>query len=265
MRLGISSYTYGWAVSEGRMTARHLLDRAAEFGVGVVQIADNLPAESYAAGSVEAIAAAARAVGVQVEVGTRGCHPDHLRRFIEIAHRFGSPVLRVVVDAFDEHPSLSQVEERIAAVLPHCAAAGVVIAIENHDRFRVLELASLIRCLDSPHVGICLDVVNSFGALEGPHVVVETLGPLTVNLHVKDFAVRRFPHLQGFTIEGRPAGQGMLDIPWLLTRLSQFGRDRCSAITELWLCPDADLEATIAREEQWAKESVRSLRQWIPD
>ena len=49
MRLGIGSYTYGWAIGvsghapERPMGALDLLERAAELGVGLVQVADNLP------------------------------------------------------------------------------------------------------------------------------------------------------------------------------------------------------------------------------
>ena len=67
--------------------------------------------------------------------------------------------------------------------------AGVVIAIENHDRLKAKQLAVIAAALPAT-VGICLDTVNSMGALEGPEVVVETRSrPDTENLHLKDFAV----------------------------------------------------------------------------
>ena len=113
----------------------------------------------------------------------------------------------------------------IEGLLPEFERAGVVLAIENHDRFKARTLAGMLERLGSEHVGICLDTVNSFGALEGPEVVVDVLGPWTVNLHVKDFAIFRAGHLMGFTVEGRPAGQGRLDVPWLLQKLHELGRD----------------------------------------
>ena len=112
-------------------------------------------------------------------------------------------------------------------------------------------------------MGICLDTVNSFGALEGPEVVVEALAPYTVNLHVKDFIIRRANHMMGFAIEGTPAGQGRLDIPWLLERLRAAGRDP-NAIIELWTPPEPDLAATIAKEDAWARESVAYMRSVLP-
>ena len=53
MQLGISSYTYTWAVGvPGSMppkplSAYDLVDKAFNLGLGVVQIADNLPLESW--------------------------------------------------------------------------------------------------------------------------------------------------------------------------------------------------------------------------
>ena len=50
MRLGVGSYTFVWAVGvpgfeqpQQPLTAAKLLELAAELGIGVVQIADNLP------------------------------------------------------------------------------------------------------------------------------------------------------------------------------------------------------------------------------
>src|SRR4051794_17044371 len=101
MRLGISSYTYGWAIgTEGNRpaeapTAVDLVDRAAQLGTRVLQLCDNLPVETW--DDVEALAAKAGTAGVSVEVGTRGTERAHLRRFITISRRLGSPILRLVV------------------------------------------------------------------------------------------------------------------------------------------------------------------------
>ena len=94
--------------------------------------------------------------------------------------------------------------------------------------------------------------------------MLEVLGPRTVNLHIKDFEIFRPRHQKGFIIEGRPAGQGRLDIPRLLARLRALGRDP-NAILELWPPPEADSAAAAAKEAIWAAESVSYLRRLIPD
>ena len=47
-------------------------------------------------------------------------------------------------------------------------AAGVSLAIENHFYLTPAELAHLVRTIDDPLVGICLDPLNSISRLAGP-------------------------------------------------------------------------------------------------
>jgi L-ribulose-5-phosphate 3-epimerase UlaE len=81
-----------------------------------------------------------------------------------------------------------------------------------------------------------------------------------VNLHVKDFSIRRSEHKMGFIVEGAPAGKGKLDIPGLLARLKALGR--CgSAVLELWTPFGPTMEDTLQRESLWAAESMDYLKQ----
>ena len=265
MQLGISSYTFTWAIGvpgsqpDRPMTALILLERAAELGVRRVQVADNLPLDRLTETELDELADCAKNLRVSIEVGTRGIVPEHLGRYLALAQRFGSPILRVVMDGADHHPSPSEVVDLLLPWRVAFEKAGIVLAIENHDRFSSKTLVGLIEQLGRGWVGVCLDTVNSFGALEGPALVLETLGPLVVNLHVKDFTIFRASHMMGFNVEGRPAGQGKLDIPWVLSELKRYGRDP-NAILELWTPPASALAATIAKEASWAEESVIYLK-----
>lgn len=269
-RLGIGTYAFAWAIGvPGRMPLEPMdtmafLNRAAQLGVHLVQIADNLPLHQLSAHQLNDLKQAAAQLKIDIEVGTRGIAPDHLRTYLRLAQEFRSPIVRVVVDTAAHHPDPPEIVDTLRPLLPEFETAGITLAVENHDRFRAQTLANLIDRLDSPAVGICLDTVNSFGALEGPEVVIEKLGPYVVNLHVKDFSIKRVESNMGFVVQGTPAGQGMLDIPSLLARLKQNGRE-FNAILELWPPPENDIEATIAKEAQWAARSVTWLRQYIKD
>lgn len=269
MQLGISSFTYTWAVGvpghppDRPLTAVDLLDRAAGFGLSLVQICDNLPLDRLSAAELDTLERRAAELGAAVEVGTRGIGPDHLRTYLRLAKRFRSPILRTITDTAEHRPSDDEVVETLKSVMPDFERAGVCLAIENHDRFKVRALVRILERIGSQRAGICLDTVNSFGALEGPDVVVAALGPWAVNLHVKDFVVQRAGHKMGFGVEGRPAGQGQLDIPWLLQTLRAQGRE-LNAILELWTPPEESLAATIVKEEAWAAESIDYLRRLIP-
>jgi 3-oxoisoapionate decarboxylase len=270
MRLGISSYTYVWAVGvpgylpPRPMTADDLLNKAIDLGVRVLQFADNLPLDRLSALDINRLVGRAARADVELELGTCGIDPQNLREYLGLAKKLHSPILRTVIDSPGCQPT---VDQAVAALRPLMAAfeeAGVCLAIENHDRFRAATLATILDRLGSPNVGICLDTSNSIGCLENLEILLGVLGRHVVNLHIKDFAVFRPAHLKGFVVEGRCAGQGQLDVPWLLAELKRQNRD-VNAILELWPAPEADLAGSIAKEAVWAQDSVRYLRQFISD
>jgi sugar phosphate isomerase/epimerase len=269
MRLGISSYTYVWAVGvpgypqpQSPLTVLDLLAKATELGVSVLQIADNLPLDRLPARELDRLAAQAAERRITIEAGTCGIRPPQLRTYLDIAVRLRSPILRVVIDTTDFHPSPDEVVGLLGEVLPEFERAGVCLAVENHDRFPAATLATIVERCDSDHLGIVLDTANSLGCGEDVHTVLRSLGLWVVNLHVKDFSARRMDHRKGFIIEGCPAGQGLVDIPRLLDELRGLARDP-NVILELWPPPEASIEASIAKEETWTRQSIDYLRQFV--
>src|SRR5688572_10896257 len=135
MRLGISSYTYGWAVgTDGNrpadaLTPSDLIDRATQLGVRAVQLCDNLPDSTFEEDSIDRLAARAAAAGVSLELGARGCTPGHVLRLCRLARRIGSPVLRLVLDTPDDRPSEDEVVRRLRTVTGDFARAGVMLAV----------------------------------------------------------------------------------------------------------------------------------------
>ena len=266
MQLGIGSWTFAWAVGTTQgprprdpLTALGVLKKARELGVDLVQYADNLPLHVLPEDELRQVRDAAREEGLTVEVGTRGIEPDLLLRYLEIARFFGSKLVRTLTGRAGDKPDLARAAACLRQVLPKFADAGVSIALENYEAHKVRELAGLVREIGSPHLGICLDTVNSLGALEVPEQAVAELGPHVLNLHVKDFEIVRIPYMTGFSVVGRPAGSGRLDVPWLLRKLSEAGR-RPSVILELWVPFTDSLERTLEMEREWAERSIRYLR-----
>jgi sugar phosphate isomerase/epimerase len=269
MRIGLSSFTYTWAVGvPGDLPPRplgalELLNRAGSLGVEVLQVADNLPLDALSPGEFDDFDALAQELGIALEVGTRGTAVARLEKYVSLAQRLGSPILRVVISDH-EHSATADVVSALKPLRSLFTDAGVALAIENHERFSVEELVSIVEQLGHDWVGICLDTVNSFGALEGPAVVVHTLGPLAINLHVKDFVVRRQPHMMGFLIEGCAVGSGQLDVPWLVGQLG--GKHvPLTAVIELWTPRSGTLEATIQTENTWAEQSVAYLKKFFAE
>lgn len=268
--LGIGTYAFAWSIGvPGYPKPKQPLDavsfvrRCAALGVSLVQIADNIPLHTLTAAELDALEQEVTDRGMAVEVGTRGIAPDHLHTYLQLAQRFASPILRVVVDTANHHPDVPEIIATLRPMMAAFEAAGVTLAIENHDRFKSAALIKILESLNTARVGICLDTVNSFGCLEGPDVVIDTLGPYVVNLHIKDFTIARLSHNMGFELTGTPAGEGMLDVPSVVQRLRNFGRE-FNAILELWPAYTGDIEETRAIEATWAERSLAHLREIFP-
>ncbi len=269
MRLGFGSYTFTWAVGIPgqlpalRLTPLDLLKRAHALGLQVTQFCDNLPLTALGKQEFEEFCSFAREHHIAVELGTRGCGDTaNLLAHLDMARRLGAPFVRLVIDSKGDEPTPEEAMSRLRPLLTRFDAANVKLAIENHDRFSCRTLVRIVEELGPERVGICLDTVNSLGALEGPEVVVETLSPYTLNLHIKDFTIARVNSQMGFVVNGCAAGQGRLNVPWLLDRLKSAGRDP-NAILELWTPFGPTLDETVARENRWAQESVQYLREFI--
>ena len=256
MRIGIGSWTYPWSIGvpgytrpEAPLTAAGLIERARELRVKLVQIADNLP---VGRGDLDV----SSLDGIEVELGTRGVDPSHLLGRLDVARSIGARLLRTMIDE-----DLESAGPAIKSVLPEFEEAGVTLAIENYERHRTSDLAGLVASLNSDYCGICLDPVNSLGALENPDQVLAQLAPFVVCFHVKDFEIERVPGKMGFLVTGRPAGYGRLDLPCMLSQLARHGR-RPNLILELWTPWTESLKSTIALEEEWARIGVAYLRQF---
>jgi sugar phosphate isomerase/epimerase len=268
MQTGISTYTYTWAIGvpgsepENPMTALSLISKAAALKVDCVQMADNLPLDWEDRNAMVRIRDFAQHQHINIEIGGRGLTRENLQRYIDMAIFFGSPVVRMVIDGNSYHPEVGTILSVIRNSRPVLESEGIVLAIENHDRLHASVFRDIVEISGSPNVGICLDCVNSIGIGEDINTVLDCLAPYTVNLHIKDFSVKRVSHKMGFIIEGTPAGQGLLNLPRILETLQKYGRCN-SGILELWTPPAENLRETILVEEAWARASVSYIRKLI--
>lgn len=223
-----------------------------------MQIADNLPLDKMDPGEIRNAHDQAHDLGLTIEIGTRGIKPKHLLQYLNFALTLDAQLIRTLLHSADCQPSLEQAEQSIRKVLPEFEAQGVTLGLENYEAHSSASFAGLVGKLESRAVGICLDTVNSLGALETPEYVVETLAPMTVNLHVKDFVIERVPQMMGFIVRGAPAGKGRLNIPWVLEQMPSTRE--ISAILEQWPPPRDSVDATVAMERDWAESGVEYLR-----
>ncbi len=268
MQLGLSTYTFPWAVGVSGfkpgtvLSVPDLLKYAREKGIRRVQIGDNYPLDELSEEQISEIKSLAERLEIGLEAGTRRLETANILSYLKIAKELESPFLRVVIDDVDFHPTQKEVIKIIKELLPELQKAGIILAIENHDRFSAKILADIIEATDPEQVGICLDTANSLGANEGVDYVIEILAPSTLNLHIKDIRIKRVAHKMGFEVEGCAAGEGILNIPEIILKLKAAGK--CGTGTlELWSNPANTWEETIAEEKDRVEKSIHYLQQYI--
>jgi 3-oxoisoapionate decarboxylase len=265
MNLGISTYSFPWSFGIGGVapvnpfTYADLIKIAADRGLCYVEFGDNYPLHLLPAADLACLKSMADEFQLNLHVGTRRLTLENLHIYFAISNQLHAPLLRVVIDDEDFNPTESNVIETITHLLPACKENNVRLIIENHDRFKSSTLKRIIEGTDPEWVGICLDTVNSLGAGESLIEVVDQLSRYTLNLHIKDFRIGRVKHKMGFQVQGTVAGEGMLDVPWLLKEIEKHGRCK-SAILELWLEPEQTIEETIEKEKHWADKSITYLK-----
>ena len=265
MQLGIGSYAFAWSIGvpghlpQSPMDVFTLVKTAADLDVSLVQIADNLPLHQLAPEKLQQLIDHCERLKVAVEVGTRGLNFEQVEEYLDIAVKFKSPFLRLVVDDDGFEPEPSDIVRVINKLIPLLEERNVMLAIENHDRFRAHQLSQIVQDTDPGRVGICLDTANSLAAGQGIGEVMQYLAPYTINLHIKDVVITRVPSNMGFTVSGCPAGEGVIDIPWLLETLSK-NPNFFSVTLELWPNFREDLDQTIRTEHQWVQQSIQYIR-----
>jgi sugar phosphate isomerase/epimerase len=273
MRLGISSWTLPWSIGVRGYPQPHrpldafaLLELAAEAGVPVLQIADNLPLDQLDDGELNRLGAAAAERGMALEVGTRSLEPGNLSRYIETANRVGARSLRTVLSgARREAGDIPAVAAAIGRLLPELDHHGVQLAVENNEVCAAADYAAIIRELSTPSVGICLDTANSLGRPELLETVLDQLATHTVMLHAKDYHLERIDTRMGFSITGAAVGQGMVDFNLVFDRLRAAGRHDLSVIIEHWPPFLEDATSSVATERAWLVQSVEFLRPLVAD
>lgn len=266
MKLGISSYTFTWSVGvkdnlpDKRMDETGLLEAAKDLGVKLVQVADNMPLHKMTEERLNRFLQKSQEYGIELETGANNMVPGNLETYIHITEKVHSKILRFAFDGENFKPSASEVIPIIKNVVPELQKRGIVLALENHDRLTAGDFIKIIESVGSPHVGICLDCANSLGNGEGLHEVVKQLAPYAVNFHLKEVMIKRKYHKMGFDIEGRPFGEGVLPLAWMLKQLPPACK---TAILEQWTPPENTLQESMEKEYDWARQSINYLKNYF--
>lgn len=261
MRIGIGTYALFWEWNERNpapISIEGMVDRAAELQCDVFQICDDPRLEEYDDDALQRLAWRASERNIELELGTRGTSPEHLRDFIHKAQLLDAHTLRSMVQASELSAGVHPVTANLQSLIGDLEQADVTLALETYEQIPTNELVTIVRAVNSPRVGICLDPANCVSALEHPNDVIEMTKGLVTNLHVKDFAFSRNAGWVGFLYAGAEIGNGMLDLDRELEAVYSGGRSP-SAIVEHWVPWQGDIKTTIEMERRWTHATLKAL------
>jgi 3-oxoisoapionate decarboxylase len=161
--------------------------------------------------------------GLFLELSVSGKVLESAPRFAEVAalaRKLGAARLRVALlhgRRYEDFRTKEQWEEfaghwrrTLPKAKPWLEDARLPLGIENHKDFRIHELVDLIRSVDTPYLGACVDFGNNVAFLEDPLELAEALAPYAITTHLKDMAVR--PYEKGFELSEVPLGTGFLPL-----------------------------------------------------
>lgn len=161
-----------------------------------------------------------------------------ITRSVDIAARFGAGVVRVFAGDLREGLVFDEAKQWIIEGLKEAASyaeqKNVMLCLENHGLFvgRADQVAAVIRDVDSPYLRSTFDAGNFVLVDENPNEAIDKLKRLVRHVHVKDFIQVPadydgpfYRSLSGQPFTGRVAGEGIVDLPFILAKLQEVDYD----------------------------------------
>jgi sugar phosphate isomerase/epimerase len=186
-----------------------------------------------------------------------------LRRFLELANDWESPLIRVYGGPLAEEPGTRRTQMGVAAAvlqqaIPLAERLGVAIAIETHDSFSASSVvAELLAMVQSKWVGALWDTHHPHRMGESPAEVYEHIGSQVLHVQVKD-ARRSVAHKGSWQLV--PLGEGEVPVREIISLLAAGGyQGYISVEWEKYWHPEIE-EPEIALPQH-----VKVLQEWVKD
>lgn len=252
-----------------------LMDLAVEWGLDGLHIT-NVDLETLDAEHLAEVKAAAEAHGLYLEYNVSfnaPCDPrvnSTVKDALLNGKAMGADLVKFSLDIERPFPVYGtcmhpDVMKQLAARydefkenLPLMEELGLEISIENHCDTYSDEVIWLVKQLDHPKVGACLDTINSLVVLEGPEACVEKMAPYCNCCHFCDNKIVVDP--DGTHSIGVAIGQGDINSAKVLRTLKEKSPlKRITFEVEYEIGKDT-LEVAREKEIEACKQSIDFLR-----
>ncbi|MEE3664243.1 TIM barrel protein [Brenneria sp. g21c3] len=287
IKLGMHTYTLhlsglgeSWGFQdvhafEKTINLLQLMDLAVDWGLDGLHIT-NVDLETLDAARLAEVKAAAEAHGLYLEYNVSfnaPCDPrvnSTVKDALINGKAMGADLVKFSLDIERPRPlygscfhpdvmrQLSDRYDEFKASLHLLDELGLSLSIENHCDAYADEVIWLVRQLNHPKVGACLDTMNSMNVLEGPEACVEKMAPYANCCHFCDIKLVVDP--DGIHSIGAPIGQGDIDCKKVLRTLREKAPlDRITFEVEYEIGDDT-IEVARQKEIEACKQSIDYLR-----
>jgi sugar phosphate isomerase/epimerase len=209
------------------------LDYCRTLGAGGVQTSLGVRDEAYAARLHELMAAHKLYLEGSIALPRDRDDVERFTAEVRTVKRCGATVFRTVLlggrryEVFDSAEGfrkfVEQARQSLALARPVMEKHEVRMAVENHKDLQAPELLDLVKKLDSPFAGVCIDTGNSIALLETPQETADLLAPLAFTTHIKDMGVEEYP--EGFLLSEVPLGTGFVDLAKIVATIRKAQPD----------------------------------------
>ena len=237
MKLGLHTYTlHLWGLGQNwgiqadprpkEMNLIQLMDKAVEWKLDGLHVT-GCDLESKDDARLQEVREAAQSRGLYLEYNfslDEEFDPrltDTIANGIAITDKIGADLAKLSLDVRRPRPlygscfhpqvirQLCDVYDEVKAAIPLLEKTGIKLALENHTETFADEILWLIKQIEHPLVGACVDTVNSMGVLENPETAVGKLAPYAFSNHFCDHKLDRDQF--GIRFHGVALGDGDID------------------------------------------------------
>ncbi len=166
--------------------------------------------------------------GFVIDLDNAGTEFDTFERVFELAGTLGARHVRTFTRPHGgTGERIDKAARDLDRLVPLAERAGIPIVLENHEDLTGLELAHLLRRVNTPWVQAVYDFGNSMVLQEDPWDALEPILPWVRTCHLKDHVVLEPPHngKHGPSVIGVEIGTGAVPVMELLARLLDAGVD----------------------------------------
>lgn len=204
MKIGICTFSFTGACREAGITpdplnAFHLIEMATKNGLDGVEFPLGNLGERYEE-KLDECRSLLTERGLEVAIDSSPLMGDEIEPALFHAGALGAHSMRSVISGIlegdrskppgpDWEAHLDTVIARLRELMPVAEEAGVAIGIENHQDLTSADLIRICEEVESPFVGVNLDVGNALAVGEHPVSYAEAVAPFVKNVHLKDYYV----------------------------------------------------------------------------